>query len=229
MKFWKWLKSLFKTKKDIPVSEKPIDEVVIIINPAPIKDAEESGTIEAPEKIVKPDYKNEVVTLQFIANSLIYEASKHVGAKEKGNNTDRGGEIDDIILDEGGKLGWAWCQLFVCDAVMDVCRALGIGYPEGLYRGASTQSCWKKTDKKYISKVFGYAFSFIYTYPDDKSKGHTGIVIRKNSDGSLYTIEGNASNMITNKTQPKYLVDELSCYVNLPQAILDQYNREKTK
>lgn len=224
MKILEILKEFFKQKEvpKIPDNEDAKQDPVDVV-----KDAEESGQIEAPEKILKPDYKNSKVTLQFIANALIYEASKHVGAKEKGKNTDKGGPIDAIIRAIGGKLGDAWCQYFVCDAVQDVCNELGIKYPKGLYRGGSTQSCWRNTNPKYITVRFSYGFSFIYTYPDDKSKGHTGISIRKNSDGSIYTIEGNASNMITNKTQPKYLVDELSCYVNLPQAIMDQYLLEK--
>lgn len=211
-KILKFLKSLFASDKK-PVIQKPI-------NP------EESGVIVDTIAFPEPDYRKPV-TLELINNAILFEAAKHVGAKEKGINTDRGGIIDRIILSVGGKLGHAWCGYFVSYVVDQVCKNLRIKYPKGLYRGGSSQSFWHKTDKKYIVKIANKAFAFVYTYPGQSSHGHIGLCRAKaNLNWSLATIEGNASDAIRMKIQPPHLVKEVSCYIDLPQAILDQYNRE---
>ena len=213
-KILNFLKSLFASDKK-PVQNPPQ------INP------EQSGVIVDSENFPEPDYTKKV-TLELINQAILFEAAKYVGAKEKGINTDKGGIIDRIILSMGGKLGHAWCAYFVSYVVSRVCKNLGISYPQGLYKGGSSQAFWHKTAKKYIVKIANRAFAFVYTYPGQSSHGHIGLCRNKAKlNWSLETIEGNASDAIRMKIQPPHLVKEVSCYIDIPQAIFDQYYREK--
>jgi len=213
---WNWIISLFK------VSSKSPSKI-----PGKVFDPERSGTDQSRVKVpVEVPSLSGEMTHNKISDLLIYSGSRYLGAKETGENTDHGGIIDKIIMSMGGKLGHAWCAYFISYIITDVCKTLKISYPEGLYKGGSSQQFWHKSNKKYILYSAKKGSAFIYTYPGQRAKGHIGLC-RSGlfEDGSLLTLEGNAGDKITFKTQPKSLVSQVSCYVDVAQAILDQYNK----
>lgn len=209
---FKWFLSLFKKTPKKQGTE---------LNP------EQSGIDQSKVKVpVEVPSLGGVIDHNKIADLLIYSGARYLGAKETGENTDHGGIIDRIIMSMGGSLGQAWCAYFISYIITDVCKTLKIKYPEGLYKGGSSQSFWHETKLKYILYGPKKGAAFVYTYPGQRVKGHIGLC-RSGlyEDGSLLTLEGNAGDMITFKKQPKNLVSQVSCYVDVSQAILDQYNK----
>lgn len=205
MKILEILKNFFKQKEELP-------KIPDVVNPKP------------QEPVGRHN-----VTLLSISNMIFEEFKPFFGAKEKGNNTDKGGPIDRIILYMGGQLGWAWCAATVSYGALRACEKLSIKYPSNLYKGFSSQSMWHETAKQYVIykpqpgfDLTGYAF--VGTNPKDKAHGHTGYcngIIGK--DFKVKTFEGNDSNQLKEDIRDVRLA---SAFVNVAKAVLDQYTLE---
>lgn len=204
MKLIQFILSLFKSKPSTPT--KPVDT------------GNQSPTNSLPA--VNPD-------LVKILKLFQHEFSLIAGAKEIGSNTDKGGRIDTIIKEAGGRLGWPYCALTVTAVTMRVCKQLGIGFPKGLKATASSQSIKNDCDRKYLLTRPKPWSAFVHTNPDDKAHGHTGFATDEaNFDGEFPTAEGNF------QQQVNYFKKNLSyakVFVDYPQAVLDQYVFEKGK
>lgn len=171
---------------------------------------------EVPTKVIKPEVMDRITIEQLLA----IEAAKLVGAKEIGNNTDSGGRIDKVILTAGGRLGWPYCAMTVTYVVMMVCRGLGISYPKGLYRGASSQGFKNESSIQYLMSKPNVWCVFVHSNNPPDGHGHTGFVI---DPATMRTFEGNFQQQIN------YFHKEVGyakIYVDVVQAIIDQYNLE---
>lgn len=184
--------------------------------------------IQTPVVDTKPPVVDGAITIEIIRNLVVGELLQHVGAKEKGTNTDKGGIIDTIILSMGGKLGWAWCAATVCYCARNTCNKLGISYPKGLYKGFSSQALWHETSAKYILNKPKRGCAFVHTNPGDKAHGHTGLCLEEaDSKGTFDTVEGNSNNMIQQRADRS--ISYAPVFVDVAQAIFDQYQSEKSK
>lgn len=205
MNFIKWLKTIFVpvTKETATVSPKPVE----IPHPAPVV-IDGTPTIEHIQEVMAGEFK------------------KVSGHKEKGKNTDGGGTIDTIIFGAGGKPGDAWCALTVTYITKQTCKALGIGYPKGLYSGSSSQAFMNHSDSKYVSQAPQKLWcAFVHTDIPLNGHGHIGFKISEaGSDGTFKTAEGNFGDKIDYFIKQKTYVNK---FVDIPQAILDQYKTEK--
>lgn len=203
-----WILNLFKSAPKIePVVDKPASVMP-------------SKPIDTPKDSVNG------ITLEIVQDMVVGELLKYVGAKEKGTNTDKGGIIDTIILSMGGKLGWPWCALTVCYCVTQTCKKLGISYPKGLYKGASSQGLKNESDKKYIFSTPRKGRAFVHTNPGDNSHGHTGLDLESADSKGLYdTVEGNSDNAIRQRADRS--LSYAPIHVDVALAIFDQYKKEK--
>ncbi len=198
-------KALFGKKQPKPQDPKPPE----VVNPKP-----------------QEPFGPHNVTINSIAIMIFEEFKPYFGAKENGSNTDKGGPIDMIIKYMDGKLGWAWCAATVSYGALRACEKLGIPYPKGLYRGFSSQSMWHESAKQYIiyNPPIGFdltGYAFVATNPNDKAHGHTGYcngIIGK--DWMVKTFEGNDGDKLKEDLRD---VRRASAFVNVAQAILDQY------
>lgn len=211
MKFLRWLKNLFTKKENLGPINTPVNAPVEPL-PTPIPEVGLGG-----------------ITAEIIATMLIDSLIQYVGSKEKGTNTDKGGIIDRIIKTMGGRLGQPWCAYTVSFCVDQVCRKLGISYPARLYKGGSSQDFYFKSAAQYRISEPKKGAAFIHTNDDDSWTGHTGLVrggFSSSNDSTFDTVEGNSKNMIQTRTDRdlKYAFK----FVDLAQAIFDQYKKEKT-
>ena len=114
----------------------------------------------------------------------------------------------------------------VCYCVAQTCKKLGISYPKGLYKGASSQSLKNETDKKYIFKTAKRGRAFVHTNAGDPAHGHTGLDLEDSDSKGLFdTVEGNSDNMI--KQRADRSLSYAPVHVDVALAIWDQYKLEK--
>lgn len=204
-KIIQFILSLFSKKTSQTVEpQKPVD----VTTPQPIDPKKDPG-------------------LETVLSLFAHEFSLIAGAKEIGSNTDKGGRIDAVILEAGGRLGWPYCALTVTAITMRVCKRLGIQFPKGLKATASSQSIKNECDRKYLLTKPKPWSAFVHTNPSDKSHGHTGFATDyANASGEYPTAEGNFQQQIN------YFKKDLSyakVFVDYPQAVLDQLAYEKGK
>ena len=110
---------------------------------------------------------------------------------------------------------------------MKVCEKLNISYPKNLYRGASSQQFMHSTNKIYISSTLKPWSAFVHTNPGQTVYGHIGFVYSQVYNKDYFqTAEGNYSQQINYFDKQLSYVNK---FVDIPQAILDQYNYEKTR
>lgn len=209
-KFFKAIGDFFKKLAYGPVKSTPVAEV-----PDSQKPVVSEPAVDKPA----------VVTKEIIKQMLAAEFAKIAGAVEKGSNTDKGGIIDTIITFAGGRIGWAYCALTVTYLILKVCIKLGISYPKGLYRGASSQGFKNSSLSKYVSSNYSEWCAFVHTNSDDPAHGHIGFGISPELDskGNFKTAEGNFSNRVDYFVKNKSYVNK---YVDIVQAIFDQYQLE---
>lgn len=186
-------------------------------------DVKPAKTEPTPVKTVVPPITKGTISRKDITLIMADEFSKIAGSKEQGNNTDNGGNIDKVIKTTGGRLGWPYCAMTVTYITMKTCERLGIGYPKGLYRGASSQAFMSETSPKYISKIFSEWSAFVHSNNPPDGHGHVGLGTKLIDALTFKTAEGNFQQQINYFTKTYSYVNK---FVDIPQAILDQYNLE---
>lgn len=182
-------------------------------------------TIPSVPETPEPNIDPSVLTIGKIQHTQIKTFEEYLGIHETGKNTDHGGEVDKTILSEGGELGHAWCGYMFSRVTWETCKKLGIKkYPKGLYRGGSSQKFWHKSDQKYIRPLPQPGYAAIGTNPKDKSTGHICMAISAlKANNSFDSIGGNESDKVKYNN---YQLKQASAFVDVPQAILDQWKLE---
>ena len=136
--------------------------------------------------------RNEIGYLEKKSDSNLYSNTDNAGYN---NYTKYAKELDETIIYNGKKNGYAWCDIFV-----DWCFIKTFGFDNGLKmtfqptRGAGagceySANYYKKNGKFYKSNPQPGDQIF---FTNGNRMYHTGIV-EKIADGKVYTIEGNTS------------------------------------
>lgn len=125
---------------------------------------------------------------------LIEIAQSFVGTKEATGNND-GEQVEAFQKAVDGKAqGEPWCMAFVQFCVQHVDYENQIDYHRDYL--VDTEHCltaWNKSPEEARSFTPAPGKIIIWAKDDQSGKGHTGIVVSINEDGTLNTIEGNTS------------------------------------
>lgn len=201
-KFFSFLKKLFKGSNKTSVDDKPVHM------PAP--------TI--------PVGVGTKVNKESVGAAIVLCFNKYEGAKEiNGGNTDHGGRIDYIIKSEGGSPGQQYCAYTFCRVIDDVLIHFGIkSWPVGVPKSPWVPDYPKKTFKKYIlsSPYLGCAFIAFNSHHIGFCEGNIM------ANGMVKTMEGNDDNEVKRDLRDHKLA---LCYIDIVQAIIDQYEKENSK
>lgn len=189
----------------------------------PVFEAQEPKPVETPVENpidVKP-IPSAKYTRDVVADLWIKNFEKYEGSREVPDGSNSGPVVSQIIKKAGGRVGEPWCADTVTCVTIDTCEELGIHYPKGLYRGASSQSVKNDCDKKYLRSEPDRGMAFVHSNVPADGRGHTGGVKGKIKNGIYPTIEGNRNNRIAsyNDRDLKYA----HAFVDYAQAIYDQY------
>ena len=122
-----------------------------------------------------------------MTKELIKEAKKWVGIHEHAGQDSLGVDSFRMAVDSQA-VGEPWCAAFVAYCV----RATAIRFQKdySIFLAELCTRMWEKTPSKCKSSKPSVGSVIIWNYPGT-IKGHTGIVVSVNKDGTITTIEGN--------------------------------------
>lgn len=149
-------------------------------------------TILTPDGNIEHSVEN-MAPLSLTAVALLIAVS-YVGQKETPAGSNAGEFVERCLKLVGLGKGYAWCMAFVYRCFYEAAVQLGVDNP--VPRTAGVLNCMRMSPKdKVINKKDATAENvrpgaqFIMDY--GRGRGHTGIVVSFNSDGTFTTIEGN--------------------------------------
>ncbi len=133
--------------------------------------------------------------------TLLSVAASYVGVTEVPPKSNRGPEVDRFNLEASAPLGSMWCASFVSYVIL---RA-GVGTRpitsvQTIYNRAKNLGVWSSTPS--VGAVFLQITGVHGLDGVDAGHNHTGLVTAVNPDGSVQTIEGNASSMVRREVHP---------------------------
>ena len=204
MKLTEWLNSLFKTKP---------------VKPAPVP------------TVVEPVAYKRILEKQVVVDMLKAEFVKLLGIKELSPNRSK---TIDIIVDEfHGQHGEPYCAYTCSHVILQVCNKLEIDYPKSVYRGGSSQGFLKESSAQYVHHYPAAGMLMIQTNRDNSTLGHVGLCTSSLlPNGTFETIEANTDNQIktrADRTMSGPLTKKVSGFVDVAQAIVDQWEAENIK
>lgn len=122
-----------------------------------------------------------------IRHKALETALSQEGVKETTNNG--GPQVDKYLATVGLGTGYAWCMAFVVWSYQQAAQSTGIKSPLTKTGGVLKQ--WQSIPAQYRKTTPSVGSIFIMDL--GKGNGHTGIVTKVNTDGTINTIEGNTN------------------------------------
>ena len=125
------------------------------------------------------------------ASQIVEKASQYIGVKESPKGSNKVKFNTDYYGRAVSGSAYPWCVTFVWD-IFRLCKASNL-----FYGGKKTASCtvvWNWAKKSKLDRKTGQKGDIvIFSFSHNNKPEHMGIVVKKNSNGTYTTIEGNTS------------------------------------
>lgn len=128
-----------------------------------------------------------------ISEKAIEIAITQIGVKEDPIGSNSGPKVNEYLKSVGLGKGYSWCAAFVYWCFNEASKVAAPVAINPLYKTAGVLDHWIHRAKNQVKTPQA---GDIFIMDLGHGQGHTGIVEKINSDGSLSTIEGN-TNQIT--------------------------------